>query len=512
MFFLNIRCAGKTRSFLSLVGEWFWAVATGSKVVVVVLVVILALGNAYLYFELADARSRLEQYVNRYAELSKEYSTLYSAHTSLQHRYSELLAEYDKLLQVKGELEAEVSRLSSTIATLTSENSALRQQVAGLQEENAKLMKRVFELSNENALLTQQVAELKGEVVALMQEVAKLQEENTALQQQVSELYNENTLLKQQVGSLQNENLALKQELAKLQEANTVLRAQLESAQQEIASLKQQLDTYRSENSELMKLLSHAQEQVRALSERVSLLEAALLSLNATLANFATELLQYATLPHGFKRTLTIAEIDRIAPYMHEVQLYSDDPWRSFNNIYSYVVNKIRYSRDQWIPIPVSAICKLVAGLRVCEYQLKPFRQVVQTPYETLVRGEGDCEDQAILLYAMIQYYFRYVHKKSYTMWIALITLGDGSRHAAVFIPVEGGELAILDPAGRYKTSTWGYIAHRPALDELRSYSAHWSANGGVKWIELYYVNIATGDYVLSAEGDIYAIANYIAK
>jgi len=223
----------------------------GSKAVAVVLVVILALGNAYLYFELADARSRLEQYISRYAELSKEYSTLYSAHTSLQHRYSELLAGYDKLLQVKEELEAEVSRLSSTVATLTSENSALRQQVAGLQEENAKLMKS----------------------------------------------------------------------------------------------------------------LSHVQEQVRVLNESVSLLEVALLSLNATLATFATELLQYATLPHGFKRTLTAAEIDRIAPYMHEVQLYPDDPWRSFNNIYSYVVNKIRYSRDQWIPTPVSAICRLVAGL-----------------------------------------------------------------------------------------------------------------------------------------------------
>lgn len=372
----------------------------GSKAVAVVLVVILALGNAYLYFELADARSRLEQYISRYAELSKEYSTLYSAHTSLQHRYSELLAGYDKLLQVKEELEAEVSRLSSTVATLTSENSALRQQVAGLQEENAKLMKS----------------------------------------------------------------------------------------------------------------LSHVQEQVRVLSESVSLLEVALLSLNATLASFATELLQYATLPHGFKRTLTAAEIDRIAPYMHEVQLYPDDPWRSFNNIYSYVVNKIRYSRDQWIPTPVSTICKLVAGLRVCEYQLMPFSQVVQTPYETLVRGEGDCEDQAILLYAMIQYYFKYVHKKSYTVWIALIMFSDGSAHAAVFIPVQGGELTILDPAGRYKTSMWGYIFHRPALDELLSYSVHWSANGGVKWIELYYVNIATGDYILSAEGDIYAIANYIAK
>jgi len=40
----------------------------------------------------------------------------------------------------------------------------------------------------------------------------------------------------------------------------------------------------------------------------------------------------------------------------------------------------------------------------------------------------------------------------------------------------------------------------------------HHLLRNGVKWIELYYVNIATGDYILSAEGDIYAIANYIAK
>ncbi|MEM4924767.1 MAG: hypothetical protein QXE70_10425, partial [Ignisphaera sp.] len=120
--------------------------------------------------------------------------------------------------------------------------------------------------------------------------------------------------------------------------------------------------------------------------------------------------------------------------------------------------------------------------------------------------------DQAVLAYAMIKYYFIFVHGKEYDLLIAGIEMGDGSRHLAVFLPVQGGKLTIIDPAGSYLTSTLlGSITHRPAYEELMRYSSHWSSHGGVKKIDLYRVDVRTGRYYLVVSGDINTVAIYLS-
>ncbi len=80
-----------------------------------------------------------------------------------------------------------------------------------------------------------------------------------------------------------------------------------------------------------------------------------------------------------------------------------------------------------------------------------------------------------------------------------------------MFIPVRGGELTIIDPAGSYLTHDFfGYITSNPAYQELRNYSNHWSSNGGIKTIKIYTVNVYSGDYKLLISGSMSDIASYI--
>ncbi len=47
-------------------------------------------------------------------------------------------------------------------------------------------------------------------------------------------------------------------------------------------------------------------------------------------------------------------------------------------------------------------------------YDFAPFENYVQDPLFTAKHREGDCEDQAILVYAMIKYYQIYIYGKEY--------------------------------------------------------------------------------------------------
>ena len=140
------------------------------------------------------------------------------------------------------------------------------------------------------------------------------------------------------------------------------------------------------------------------------------------------------------------------------------------------------------------------------------FQKYIQTPKLTLEIKQGDCDDQAILVYAMIKYYMKYVVGTEYTLYLAEITFNNNEGHLAVFLPVQGGELYIIDPAGHYLTSTFlGTITSQPAYQELQSYSNWWSSEGGIKRIVLYEVNIVDGSYTIVEQGNISQIASFLS-
>jgi len=69
----------------------------------------------------------------------------------------------------------------------------------------------------------------------------------------------------------------------------------------------------------------------------------------------------------------------------------------------------------------------------------------ITLPNETLARGGGDCEDLALLAYALFQNVFG-----AERVWI-IAWRNDSSAHWAVLLEGEGG-WCIVDPAGRYVT------------------------------------------------------------
>ena len=182
------------------------------------------------------------------------------------------------------------------------------------------------------------------------------------------------------------------------------------------------------------------------------------------------------------------------------------DWWKALQEIYSYISNEIDYVKDEPIPLPPK-LDELLNGT----YQNKTFENSIMTPSDTIRLKQGDCDDQAILLYAMIDVYEKYFMGGDTLEWIALLRFKDGSWHMAVLIPIQNKKLTIVDPAGQYYTNIEeGKIGSRYVYDELYTYSSHWSAYGGIEYIELYQV-IGNKIYRV-AYGGIEDIAKYIIE
>jgi len=86
-----------------------------------------------------------------------------------------------------------------------------------------------------------------------------------------------------------------------------------------------------------------------------------------------------------------------------------------------------------------------------------------QTPSQTLELERGDCEDMAILLTSMIRFY----NNEQY--WVECVRITD---HIALYLPVEGGKICILDPAGKC-TTNYGWSPYRLAKD-IRTETNAW--------------------------------------
>jgi len=149
--------------------------------------------------------------------------------------------------------------------------------------------------------------------------------------------------------------------------------------------------------------------------------------------------------------------------------------WIDVKKLYDWVVENIAYREDSFYPkLPDEPNGKL-----------ENLPEVWQFPNQTLTLGSGDCEDMAILLASMI---YAYVDKE---YWVEVIVITD---HVAVYIPVEGGRICILDPGGRYYTSTGGLWKRLTAKDirgEVYRWLSYWSSrieNPKVEWVFSAYL------------------------
>jgi hypothetical protein len=77
----------------------------------------------------------------------------------------------------------------------------------------------------------------------------------------------------------------------------------------------------------------------------------------------------------------------------------------------------------------------------------------------------------------MIRCYFKHYVGTLYAAY-AMVLCGPGPGHVAVVIPVSGGKVVILDPAGKYLTGLdlflFRWLTPTPATTAINDYLSYW--------------------------------------
>ena len=320
-----------------------------------------------------------------------------------------------------------------------------------------------------------------------------------------------------QINNLENLNVGFSEDLS-------ILEAQYEKSSSDLSLLSSQYETLDSEHTLLLENYASLTElyetsvaDYEQLESNYGVLESSKKSLEsihesslshyARLSDDVLELYDmlgaYGSLEDSFQRVLCQSEVEKLASIVTLIT-DPDSNWVSNNAIYNYLINNVEYALDPEIPqiIHYSTVTidyhQYITGFSTSTRQ-----ELIQTPDYTLENGQGDCEDQAILIYAMIKYYLINIYGTNYCTYLMRLELGDGGGHMAVLIPVQDGNVCILDSAGNYYTSRWGYIAQKVVSTELNAYSNLWSDHQGIDNIVLYDVDISDGDFTIDFEGTL---------
>lgn len=212
---------------------------------------------------------------------------------------------------------------------------------------------------------------------------------------------------------------------------------------------------------------------------------------------------EYGILEDSYQRVLCKSEVDKLDSTVTSIT-DSDSTWNSYDAIYKYVKNNIGYVSDPEIPQIIGyTTVTLDSNQYVSGFTISTRQNHIQTPDFTLENKQGDCDDQAVLMYAMIKNYLINIYGTNYHTTLMRLELGDGEGHLAVLIPVQEGNVCILDSAGSYYTNRYSRVTSKVASTELNAYDDWWSDYGGIQNIVLYNVDITDGDFDIEFEGTV---------
>ena len=138
-----------------------------------------------------------------------------------------------------------------------------------------------------------------------------------------------------------------------------------------------------------------------------------------------------------------------------------EEYWDDLKKMYDWVTFNVKYSYDSPSPLMPE-----IGG------SVSWINDFWRFPNETIRDKRGDCEDQALLLASMIRNY----GGKRYAVWVVGWT-GGSSSHLAVALPVRGGDIAILDPAGHFYTKDqYGRLTHKYSSSAIGEWINYWSS------------------------------------
>jgi len=375
--------------------------------------------------------------------------------------------------------------------------SLLAMHCLQLHHENESLRSQYAKLLKDYEALSLDHARLKSDYEALLSRYAGLQESYRELKLNFSKLVRDYEALSSRFSDLQADYERLSRQHFLLQDSYSKLKDRYSSLEKSYEALSNEYSSLKSAYARLEMKLNELTNQC--------------VKLNETLTYVIRATNSYCLIKEAMPRVLNSDSIRATASAVLSAGVSKSDFWGSMQRIYSYVTSNVEYVHDvEMLVWQVSLIVKLDGKAYVSEVECYEAWNYVQAPGLTLRIGQGDCEDQAILVYAMAKYYMREVCGVDYALYLMYVEFYSGSAHMAVLLPVQGGRACIIDPAGRYLTSQYGRIASRPALEELQRYSSHWAREGGVKYVELWDVKL-DGSVFVVAKGTIEEVARALS-
>ena len=221
---------------------------------------------------------------------------------------------------------------------------------------------------------------------------------------------------------------------------------------------------------------------------------------------------RYCKIPDAFKHVLNEEEVSKIGPTVTTITEDSEGVLDACDEIYKYVTNNIDYVHDIEFPYVINYHRTSINGTEyITSFTMGSTANYIQTPGFTLEKEQGDCDDQTVLAYAMIKYYEREIYGTEHKLYIADMEFLRGSSHLAIFLPVQGGRVCILDLTGHFLTSQQGSITSKDAASELENYSDWWSSTEGeITHMDLYDVNVVDSSYTIVASGNLRGIVEFL--
>jgi hypothetical protein len=296
-----------------------------------------------------------------------------------------------------------------------------------------------------------------------------------------------------------------------------LLKSELGQLQTEYDALQESYTQKTAEYNNLNSLYLSVQSERNTLQSSLASLQSDLDTKRGYMKQVSTDLLSlydtlntYSNLEDSFPRVLSSDELDKIGSTVTELTNPSKDPWYNYQKLWDYVDDNIDYVYDIEFPY-ISKYSYITIDDVQCltDFTVETRTNYNQLPEFTLEYKQGDCDDQAILLYGMMRYYLRNVYGTVYNTYLAFISFTDGEAHLAVFMPVQGGTMCILDPAGNYATERYGSLTSKTPSIELQSYADHWSSEHTIESIKLYWVNDLDGSFSVEFDGNLDEAADF---
>ena len=318
--------------------------------------------------------------------------------------------------------------------------------------------------------------------------------------------YNDLTI---QRNILEDEHEDLLEQHSTLTDEYGELTNQYISISQDYSAVTAQFNTLTSEHQNLQQKHDNLSIEYDIVSDKYDVMTGDILKISNDFSLISELLTQHCSLPDSFTRVLNFEEVGKMSSLVYSIT-NPNDHWYSRERIHKHVDSTIIYAQDIEFPYIHDQIFVDVDDISYLQsFEVSSIRDYVQTPIFTLDYKQGDCEDQAILVYAMIEYYEREIHGTDYATYIAKMEFVDGSGHVALIIPALEGNICILDPAGNYFTSRYNTITTKNAFSELDQYSNRWSSQGGIVSITLYEIDTEDGSYEIINSGTLNEIVTF---